>query len=90
GETQYVGIIRDITEQKENARKLEYLANFDEQTGLPNRHRFLDLVEKRIESQLPIAVAAVNIDYFNRVNTIHGHEEGDRVIQLIAQRMRKT
>lgn len=90
GETQYVGVIRDITEQKENARKLEYLANFDEQTGLPNRHRFLDLVEKRIESQLPIAVAAVNIDYFNRVNTIHGHEEGDRVIQLIAQRLRKT
>ncbi|WP_417441630.1 EAL domain-containing protein [Idiomarina sp.] len=90
GETQYVGVIRDITEQKENARKLEYLANFDEQTGLPNRHRFLDLVEKRIDSQLPIAVAAVNIDYFNRVNTIHGHDEGDRVIQLIAQRLRKT
>ncbi|WP_404397531.1 EAL domain-containing protein [Idiomarina loihiensis] len=90
GETQYIGVIRDITEQKENARKLEYLANFDEQTGLPNRHRFLDLVEKRIESQLPIVVAAINIDFFNRVNTIHGHEEGDRVIQLIAQRLRKT
>ncbi|MGM0907376.1 MAG: putative bifunctional diguanylate cyclase/phosphodiesterase [Pseudomonadota bacterium] len=90
GEAQYIGVIRDITEQKENARKLEYLANFDEQTGLPNRHRFLDLVEKRLESNRPIVVAAVNMDYFNRVNTIHGHEEGDRVIQLIAQRLRET
>ncbi|WP_417440172.1 putative bifunctional diguanylate cyclase/phosphodiesterase [Idiomarina abyssalis] len=90
GEAQYIGVIRDITEQKENARKLEYLANFDEQTGLPNRHRFLDLVEKRLESNRAIVVAAVNMDYFNRVNTIHGHEEGDRVIQLIAQRLRET
>ncbi|MCA1767879.1 MAG: EAL domain-containing protein [Idiomarina sp.] len=90
GEAQYIGVIRDITEQKENARKLEYLANFDEQTGLPNRHRFLDLVQKRLESDRPIVVGSINMDYFNRVNTIHGHEEGDRVIQLIAQRLRQT
>jgi len=90
GEAQYIGVIRDITEQKGNARKLEYLANFDEQTGLPNRHRFLDLVEKRLESNRPIVVASINMDYFHRVNTIHGHEEGDRVIQLIAQRLRQT
>ncbi|MDV6316784.1 putative bifunctional diguanylate cyclase/phosphodiesterase [Idiomarina sp. HP20-50] len=90
GEAQYIGVIRDITEQKENARKLEYLANFDKQTGLPNRHRFLDLVEKRLGSQLPLVVASINMDYFNRVNTLHGHEEGDRVIQLIAQRLRQA
>lgn len=90
GEPEYIGVIRDITEQKENARQLEYLANFDEQTGLPNRHRFLDLVKKRLESDQPIVVACLNMDYFNRVNTIHGHEEGDRVIQLIAKRLRHS
>ncbi|MGM0526344.1 MAG: putative bifunctional diguanylate cyclase/phosphodiesterase [Pseudomonadota bacterium] len=89
GATHYVGIIRDITQQKENVKRLEYLANFDELTGLPNRHRFLDLVDHQLEQQMPVLVAAINIDYFNRVNTLNGHAEGDRVIKMIATRLRK-
>lgn len=63
-------------------------AEIDYLTGLPNRRAFEVLLERHhAEARAacePLSVAFCDIDEFKRVNDIHGHEAGDRVIKLIA------
>lgn len=63
-------------------------AEIDYLTGLPNRRAFEVLLERHHEearaSCEPLSVAFCDIDEFKKVNDVHGHEAGDRVIKLIA------
>ncbi|MEQ6341162.1 MAG: PAS domain S-box protein, partial [Gammaproteobacteria bacterium] len=43
-----IGIVRDITEHKQDKERLHYLVNFDELTGLPNRNLFQDRLSQRL------------------------------------------
>lgn len=68
-------------------------AEIDYLTGLPNRRAFEVLLERHhAEARAacePLSVAFCDIDEFKRVNDIHGHEAGDRVIKLIADTLSK-
>lgn len=44
------GIGRDITENLEFERKITQLANYDEETGLPNRNKFKEIIDRMLES----------------------------------------
>ncbi len=63
-------------------------AEIDYLTGLPNRRAFEVLLERHYEEARgacePLSVAFCDIDEFKKVNDVHGHEAGDRVIKLIA------
>ena len=63
-------------------------AEIDYLTGLPNRRAFEVLLERHHEEARsacePLSVAFCDIDEFKKVNDLHGHEAGDRVIKLIA------
>src|SRR3546814_14337675 len=63
-------------------------AELDYLTGLPNRRAFellLDRHHKEARAALePLSVAFCDIDEFKKVNDLHGHEAGDRVIKAIA------
>ena len=63
-------------------------AEVDYLTGLPNRRAFEVLLERHYEEARaacePLSVAFCDIDEFKKVNDIHGHQAGDRVIKLIA------
>ena len=63
-------------------------AEVDYLTGLPNRRAFETLLERHYAEARadcePLSVAFCDIDEFKKVNDIHGHEAGDRVIKLIA------
>ncbi|MCJ2186925.1 GGDEF domain-containing protein [Novosphingobium beihaiensis] len=68
-------------------------ADHDHLTGLPNRRAFEGLLtrqyaeaERRHEA---LSVAFCDIDNFKRINDIHGHDTGDRVIQAIAGALAK-
>ena len=83
---------RDVTEQREAAARLEYLAHFDQLTGLPNRIRFqrdLEVALKTDEAGAgrPVAVAVLDLDGFKDINDLLGHATGDRVMQEIAGRL---
>jgi c-di-GMP-specific phosphodiesterase len=70
-------------------RALQAAANFDALTGLPNRARFLELVNS--ELQLPdrrLTVLLVEIDRFQDLNQSLGHIAGDRLLVGIAERLR--
>ncbi|WP_282946931.1 MULTISPECIES: GGDEF domain-containing protein [unclassified Sphingopyxis] len=68
-------------------------AEVDYLTGLPNRRAFEVLLERHYEEARaacePLSVAFCDIDEFKKVNDIHGHEAGDRVIKLIADTLAK-
>ncbi|MDX1298489.1 MAG: GGDEF domain-containing protein [Pseudomonas sp.] len=68
-------------------RQLEDLAATDELTGLYNRRHFLrrasqELQALRGDSQHGLAL--LDLDYFKRINDVHGHAAGDRVLQTFA------
>ncbi|MFN3986798.1 MAG: PAS domain S-box protein [Rhodocyclaceae bacterium] len=91
---QYVGLYADISAQKAHEAELEYLANHDTLTGLPNRNLLRDRLEQALAQArrrgLLVAVAYIDLDGFKAVNDHHGHETGDRLLQDLAGRMRAT
>lgn len=61
------------------------LSAIDPLTGLPNRRRLEEELARRGRK---ISLMAVDIDHFKRVNDIHGHAAGDKVLRIAAQAIR--
>ncbi|MDQ6967739.1 MAG: diguanylate cyclase [Mariprofundaceae bacterium] len=87
----YVSTFLDITERKDFEVKLEYLANHDPLTELPNRLLFIDRLSHAMEvskrSKSKTALIFIDIDGFKLVNDTHGHNVGDALLQEIATRL---
>lgn len=85
---------REAAGLRKNLEKAQRAAEFDHLTGLPNRRAFEGLLERHYrEAQSaiePLSVAFCDIDHFKPVNDTHGHETGDRVIQMIAQTLARA
>lgn len=68
-------------------RQLEDLASTDELTGLYNRRHFIRRAEAelgRLRAGHQSGLALIDLDHFKRVNDLHGHATGDRVLQTFA------
>ncbi|WP_170162296.1 EAL domain-containing protein [Caldimonas tepidiphila] len=95
GRTQhYVGLISDITRQKNHQRELERIAHYDPLTGLPNRILLADrmgvaLARSRRTGEA-LAVCVMDLDGFKPVNDTLGHKAGDCLLQEIAARLQAT
>ncbi|WP_153111118.1 diguanylate cyclase domain-containing protein [Propionivibrio limicola] len=91
---QFVALFTDITRLKEHEHELEHIAHFDALTGLPNRVLLADRLNQAMtQSQrhgTSLAVAFLDLDGFKAVNDTHGHEIGDRLLIIVATRMKLT
>ncbi len=67
---------------------LEHLAHHDPLTGLANRARFTGVVASAVAAGRASAVLYVDLDGFKAVNDVHGHDAGDRLLVVVAQRLR--
>jgi diguanylate cyclase (GGDEF)-like protein len=87
----YLLIISDISEQKVAEEKLLRLANFDSLTGLPNRVLLLDRIQRGIEHasrhSKKMALFFIDLDRFKQVNDSLGHNAGDELLKIVAQRL---
>jgi two-component system cell cycle response regulator len=79
-----------------NARmvqKLEEMATTDGLTGLLNKRAMLDAAGKQVAASARFArrlsVLICDIDFFKRVNDTHGHDVGDKVIQGLAEVLKR-
>jgi diguanylate cyclase (GGDEF)-like protein/PAS domain S-box-containing protein len=81
-------LLEDVTERHEAAEKLIYLAERDALTGLFNRHRFQEELERmfaeasRRNSQL--GLLSFDLDGFKPINDNFGHQAGDTVLVRVA------
>jgi diguanylate cyclase (GGDEF)-like protein/PAS domain S-box-containing protein len=88
----FVSLFIDITQKKRDEDEIAYRANYDALTGLPNRNLLAErlnqaLKQARRESSR-VAVMFIDLDFFKQVNDTLGHAIGDRLLQLVAERMR--
>lgn len=80
-------------ELQEANQMLERLARQDALTGLNNRRaadeRLLEEFQRWGRSGATYALLLMDIDFFKRVNDTYGHKEGDRVLQHVAELLRR-
>ena len=79
-------VFRDVTEEKEKQKKIEYLSYHDQLTGLYNRHFFEEELNRiDIEKSLPLTIAMADVNGLKLTNDAFGHEAGDLLLQSIAK-----
>ncbi|MED3823997.1 EAL domain-containing protein [Priestia flexa] len=88
------GIVEDVTEQKRYTDEIEYLANYDYLTNLPNRRKFerdlTNAIARVKKNHSFIAVFYLGLDRFKYLNDTLGHDIGDLMLQKLAHRLEKT
>lgn len=78
-----------VKELREAKQILENASQHDFLTGLSNRSKFMEDLEKLITEQVPCTVLMLDIDDFKHINDTYGHAAGDITLQEIANRMKE-
>ncbi len=91
GKWHAVGMIRDISERRQSETQLVHLATHDPLTDLPNRALLRDRLTQAIiharQHGGPIATLFLDLDQFKLINENLGHDAGDELIKIIAERL---
>ena len=86
-------MIEIAIERKRAEAHIEHLAHYDSLTGLPNRVMFNDRLRQALTEATRdgrrVAVIFMDLDQFKNINDSLGHEVGDRLLQAVAQRLRR-
>ena len=93
-------ITRDVSVSKkaesqliDNQQRLAQIAHHDQLTELPNRHYLASFLPGAIESAkaagLMLGVIFLDLDRFKHINDTYGHETGDKLLMVVAARLRQ-
>jgi diguanylate cyclase (GGDEF)-like protein/PAS domain S-box-containing protein len=87
-------VARNITDRKRAERRIRYLARYDALTKIPNRMQFHHVLQQTIARALRsgqvLAVLYLDMDRFKEVNDTFGHSAGDRVLEVLAERLARA
>lgn len=84
-------VFHDVSDARQMAQRMTYLAEHDYLTDLPNRLLLTDRITQAISAakrrQSKLAILFCDIDHFKRVNDTLGHEVGDQLLKVLCQRL---
>lgn len=84
-------VFHDVSEAVAMAIKMSHLSNYDQLTDLPNRMLLQDRLEQSIREalalQTKVALYLIDLDHFKYLNDSLGHEKGDRLLKITANRL---
>ena len=88
---QMVGSVTDISERRNYQETMEFLAQHDDLTGLPNRlmlaEKLAQSIEQAQQSGQRLAICFIDLDRFKNINDTLGHRAGDQLLQSVALRL---
>ncbi len=94
GIANFIAIQHDISKRKKEGAIDHYLAYHDALTGLPNRLFFLNVVQLALANarrgNYRLALLFLDLDAFKPVNDRLGHRAGDKLLSIIAERLRSS
>ena len=93
-EPRFIVLARDITERKASEQRIMNLAHYDSLTGLPNRALLADrmkvAIKRAARQSSRLAVLFVDLDRFKPINDSLGHDVGDQLLKVVAERMQDS
>ncbi|MBX2880766.1 MAG: EAL domain-containing protein [Granulosicoccus sp.] len=87
-----IGTVQDITERSKAQKQIHDLAYYDLVTGLPNRaqlhERLRYTLKAAARNETRFALLFLDLDHFKQVNDTLGHDAGDELLKMVAQRLK--
>lgn len=87
-------VFHDVTTKRNHLKEMAYQAHHDALTGLPNRLHFKEILCQALaqarRKQSKLAVLFLDLDRFKLINDTKGHNYGDQLLNLVAERVRQT
>jgi diguanylate cyclase (GGDEF)-like protein len=86
-------LFRNVTQERGNEERVQYLANHDDLTGLANRANFHEVLKNAVarrRNSRSLAVAIVDTDHFAVINEKYGQQVGDELLKQIATRLKSS
>lgn len=91
---EYIFVCENISKLKEAMLQLEQLASYDTLTGLANRRFFKEHLIDRINickrNNSLFAVLYLDLDRFKQINDTFGHDAGDQLLKVVAERLKNS
>ena len=85
-------INKNIKLLQKSFKELERLANYDTLTNLPNREMFNkkldDCIKKYHQNKEKFSLFFLDLDNFKKINDVHGHIIGDKLLEIVAKRIK--
>lgn len=90
----FIGFCMDITEQRQAAEQISFMAFHDSLTGLPNRRLMLDRLEQLLQishrTHTVGALILIDLDNFKALNDTLGHKVGDQILVALTTRLQSN
>lgn len=81
-------VFRDVSKQKEDQERIEYMAFHDDLTKLPNLRYIKEKLTQDMGNHQPFALMVLDVDRFKHINEALGHSIGNLILKSVAERLK--